>query len=170
MRFQRILLRARTRSLNKAEDRFWPEAAEMRRFLLRRGLGRHPVGLVSGRRRRPMKSLPPSAAQTGHTVFPYPAFMKGKCGINRHRFNRPEKLPRNSGLNPHCTEGQAPRQTQHKVWTDATIDGPARWATAVNLRATVPPIKRDSISASGYCRFLRALVVLAFAITSFSLA
>jgi len=96
--------------------------------------------------------------------------MKGKCGINRHRFNRPEKLPRNSGLNPHCTEGQAPRQTQHKVWTDATIDGPARWATAVNLRATVPPIKRDSISASGYCRFLRALVVLAFAITSFSLA
>jgi hypothetical protein len=23
-----------------------------------------------------MKSLPPSAAQTGRTVFPYPAFMK----------------------------------------------------------------------------------------------
>jgi hypothetical protein len=31
---------------------------------------------LSGRRRRPMKSLPPSAAQTGRTVFPYPAFMK----------------------------------------------------------------------------------------------
>ena len=24
-----------------------------------------------------MKSLPPSAAQTGRTVFPYPAFMNG---------------------------------------------------------------------------------------------
>jgi len=32
-----------------------------------------------------------------------------ECGVDRHRFNRPEKLPRNSGLNPHSTEDQTPR-------------------------------------------------------------
>ena len=32
---------------------------------------------VSGRRRRPLKGSPPSAAQTGRAVFPHPAFMNG---------------------------------------------------------------------------------------------
>ena len=35
------------------------------------------VQLVSGRRRRLLKGSPPSAAQTGHAVFPHPAFMNG---------------------------------------------------------------------------------------------
>jgi hypothetical protein len=57
-----------------------------------------------------------------------------ECGVDRHRFNRPEKLPRNSGFNPHSTEGQTPRQTQHKVWTFTTIDRPSRWATTIAYR------------------------------------
>ncbi len=40
-------------------------------------LGLSPSSQVSGRRRRPLKRLPPSAAQTGRAVFPHPAFMKG---------------------------------------------------------------------------------------------
>src|ERR1700758_1892853 len=41
--------------------------------LLRR---HYTASALSGPRRRPVKSWPRSAAQTGHTVFPYPAFMK----------------------------------------------------------------------------------------------
>jgi len=32
---------------------------------------------LSGRRRRLLKGLPPSASQTGRAVFPHPAFMNG---------------------------------------------------------------------------------------------
>src|ERR1019366_3788140 len=41
-------------------------------------LHRHyPASTVSGRRRRPLKGSPPSAAQTERAVFPHSAFMNG---------------------------------------------------------------------------------------------
>jgi hypothetical protein len=40
-------------------------------------LGIPSNGLLSGRRRRPLKGSPPSAAQTERAVFPHSAFMNG---------------------------------------------------------------------------------------------
>jgi hypothetical protein len=44
-----------------------------------------------------MKSLPPSAAQTGHTVFPYPAFMKNLIASTSVRGKY--CCPKSSGMN-----------------------------------------------------------------------
>ncbi len=49
-----------------------------------------------------------------------------ECDVNRHRFNRPEKLPCNRGLNPHSTEGQ--------TWTVTTIDSPSQWTPTLTYR------------------------------------
>ncbi len=71
----------------------WPEIDEADENIGQIGLGLDAVqftGLYqrsqdlrfiteSGRRRRPLKGLPPSAAQTGRAVFPHPAFMNGRA-------------------------------------------------------------------------------------------
>ena len=82
-----FLLRLSIQLSPKDPDRSWclqahrqsPSPRHLQKHTRSQGplLCRHyPASTLSGRRRRPMKSLPPSAAQTGRTVFPYPAFMK----------------------------------------------------------------------------------------------
>jgi hypothetical protein len=70
---------------------------------------------VSGRRRRPLKGSPPSAAQTGRAVFPHPAFMNG--------FSRSEE--RGS-----VKQGLPARTPPEAVWLDASSS--PRSATALH--------------------------------------
>ena len=54
-----------------------------------------------------------------------------ECRLNRHRFNSPEEFFADRRLDADAAEGQTSGLAQHKIWTLATIDGSARWTTAI---------------------------------------
>jgi hypothetical protein len=79
---------------------------------------------VSGRRRRPLKGLPPSAAQTGRAVFPHPAFMNGFAAIRREGMRPIRHHQRVNLLHltvEHQIIGQSPRSVTFGFFTKGTF-------------------------------------------------